>query len=119
MTGKTINTNEFWRDKLTWRSTATGMNENVIGTYAPYNKKKDIIAHMKQNIVSYSDGRKYSDNNSKNDYFTDIVNDCMKKVYLGLRGYVFTDSQLKEVMMIKPDINITYSDRDVRYYCWK
>ena len=108
----------FWRNPVTWRSTNTGMNQNAISTYNPYSSKKDIIKHIRKNIIPYTDKRKYVKQN-KNDYFADIVNDCMKDIWKCKRGFVFTYEQLKEVMRILPSVNVEWSEYSDGYYCWK
>jgi hypothetical protein len=111
----------FWRNTITWRTTNTGMNQNVIHTYAPHKRKKDIIVHMRENIIPYTDKRKYlnPEEKKKHDYFVEVVNDCMKDIWKGNSGFVFKDSQLKEVMMILPSVNVEWSEYSGGYYCWK
>ena len=112
--------NRVWRNKLTWRNTGKGMNQNVIGTYAPYNSKEEIVKYMRANLTPYTDGRKYLDRKSKYaDYFRDVVNECMGYIMCKERGYVFTESQLREVMMMLPDVRVKYSDNEGCYWCWK
>jgi hypothetical protein len=114
-----LNNDNFWRNELTWRSTNTGMNTNVIGEYVHKEDRQDIINYMRSIIESYKDGRYYLDNENKKDYFVDVVNDCLKNVYKNFRGFVFSDLQLKEVMKIVPSVNVKYSSKDECYYCWK
>lgn len=110
----------FWRDPITWRTTNTGMNENVISTYAPYTNKEYIIQHMRENIVPYTGKCKYLKNNKKKrDYYVEVVNECMKDIWKGYRGFVFSDSQLKEVMRILPSVNVEWSEYCGGYYCWR
>lgn len=110
----------FWRSNITWRSTNTGMNENVLCTYNFYNSKKDIIKHIRENIIPYTDGRRCIPKNERkyNPYFTDVVNDCMKEVWKGKCGFVCNTDQLKEVMRIKCDINVECGELG-EFYCWK
>jgi nicotinamide riboside kinase len=94
------------------------MNENVIGLYVHKDDRRDIITYLRENVVSYNDGRRFLESKEKRDYFVDVVNDCLKNIYWGKDGYVFSESQLKEVMMIKPDVKVRWSCRNECYYCW-
>jgi len=111
----------FWISDLLWRTTNTGISQNVISTYAPYKSKKSIIAHMRENITPYSDGRKYIPRKERkyNPYFTDIINDCMKDVWKGDKGFVFNENQLKEVMKIFPSVDVEWSKYSGGYYYCK
>jgi hypothetical protein len=109
----------FWRNPLTWRTTNTGMNENVISTYVRKQNMKDVIASIKDGIVTYNDGRKFLETKYKTDYFISVVNDCLRDIYAGRSGYVFTESQLKEVLKIKPNIQTTFSKEHGCYRCRK
>lgn len=115
----TTNLSHFWLNPIKWRTTGTGMNQYVIDSYAPYIDKEEIILHIRENIVPYTDGRKLLKPEGKSDYFVDVVNECMKSVWRNDRGFVFTESQLLQVMMIKPDVNVRYSKNDGCYWCWK
>ena len=112
----------FWRNPITWRSTNTGLNENVISTYAPHTSKQDIIRHMRLNIDPYTDGRKFLNESSfsrHKDYFADVVNECMDSIWSKERGFVFNEAQLREVMKILPTVNVRWNDNDGCYWCWK
>jgi hypothetical protein len=116
---KQINNKRFWRDKLTWRSTNTGMNENVIGTYVHNNDRRGIITYIMDTTIPYTDGRRFLESHEKKDYFVDVVNECLKNIYHGKEGHVFSDAQLKEIIMIKPDVNIRWSHESECYFCNK
>lgn len=114
-----INTDNFWRNKVTWRTTGKGMNKYVIKQFAPYVSKDKAINYMRQNIIPYHDRRKYIlDDNDCNKYFRDVVNDCLHKVWHKERGFIFTEDQLREVMRIIPDVDVKYDENYARYYCW-
>ena len=110
----------FWRNNITWRSTNTGMNENVIKKYSS-NNKQEIILHMRETVTYYEKRMKYLSRKKKqySDYFIDIVNDCMEMVWHNSRGYVFTDEQLKEVIKLCSDVKIKWDEDNCCYYCWK
>ena len=116
-----VTNKDFWRNKITWRSTVTGMNSNVIDAYAPSKNKKNIIRHIKANTIPYEDGRRYIPRSERkyNVYFTNLVNECMEYVWDGKRGFVYSEDQLREVIKIAKDINVEYSEKDMCYYCWK
>lgn len=113
--------NNFWRSNITWRSTNTGMNENVLRTYNLNNSQKEIIAHIRLSAIPYEDGRKRIPKRERkfNPYFTDVVNDCMKEIWKGKRGFVCSTDQLKEVMRILPSVNVVGDKFGTYYYCWK
>jgi len=120
-TSHTLPLPNFWRDNIKWRSTNTGMNENVISTYAPHISKETIVSHMRKYITPYTDKRKYlnEDEKNKHKYFIDIVNECMMSILTGGCGYVFTDSQLKEVMKIVPRVRSIHDNGNGCWKCWK
>ena len=120
-TTKTTTFSHFWRNNITWRSTNTGMNENVLRTYNHNNSQQEIIAHIRLGAIPYTDGRKRIPREERkyNPYFTDVVNDCMKEIWKGKRGFVCSTDQLKEVMRILPSVNVEGSEFGTYYYCWK
>lgn len=91
--------NNFWRSKLTWRSTNTGMNENVIGKLTPFKGKREFYTYAVDyhRCLSHEERQKIKS-------FVDTVNGCISDVYSEGKGYVFTEEQLcavKSVLRVK------------------
>ena len=42
--------------------------------------------------------------------FRDVVNDALREVYNGAKGYVFTIEQLTEIVKFVPDVNVVKSN---------
>lgn len=110
----------FWRNKVTWRTTSKGMNKYVIRKLNPYADKDKAIQYMRGTILSNKDIRRYIDENDNtyNKHFKNIVNDCLNYIWHGEQGYVFTDEQLYAVMDIIPDVKVSYSKEYDCYRCW-
>lgn len=118
---KTTTPPRFWRDDIKWRSTSTGINQNVINTYNFNYSKQEIIEHIRLNAVPYTDGRSRLPKLERkyNPYFTDVVNDCMKEIWKGGCGFVCNTDQLREVIKILPSVNVNCDKFSKYYYCWK
>lgn len=102
----------FWRDELTWRSTNTGMNQNVIGNKVPYAGKREYLdQHIDSRIYHTSIER------LKRKSFVETVNGCLSDIYSCGRGYVFTDDQLSEVKRILPRVRSGWSNENCCYSC--
>ena len=102
----------FWRDELTWRTTNTGINQNVIGNKVPYTGKREYLdQHIDSRIYRTSTERL----NRKS--FIENVNGCLSDIYSCGRGYVFTDAQLTEVKRILPRIKSSWNNENCCYSC--
>ncbi|MDF2950579.1 MAG: hypothetical protein K0S18_162 [Anaerocolumna sp.] len=110
-------TNNFWRTNLKWRTTLTGMNQNVTREYNHSIAHTRIIKDIRTTITPYIGKRYYIPEGKYNEYFTAIVNDCLDTIRHGERGFVYSTGQLREVMMVIPDVNVRYDKEDDCYYC--
>lgn len=109
----------FWRDDIVHRTTSTGLNFSASKQFTNRKLYKDIIEYILKHQEPHTDGRKYMPNDQtlRNDYFTTIVNDCLRLMYKGEVGYLHTTDQVKELLRIRPTANIIYVDDSSCWYC--
>ncbi|MBU5332082.1 hypothetical protein KQI61_07710 [Anaerocolumna aminovalerica] len=114
------NRNSFWRNDILWRTTSTGLNSNVISQFAPTKDYNQIVKYIKRNEKPYTDGRKYlpTNKNERHTYFINLVNDALKDIWHGNKGYCYSTDQLKEIIKIIPQVKARYDEDDGCWYCW-
>ena len=106
----------MWRNKITWRTTNTGMNPNVISTCDPHYDKREIIKYIRSTAIPYKTTDNLFKGKEEYNYFTTIIGDCLHEIYSGRKGYVFSDVQLRKVMKILPSVKVKW-DKDYECYC--
>lgn len=103
---------EFWRDTTTWRTTGTGMNQNVISKRIPYKGKREYLDQFIDNKLYFTTSER-----KKRKIFIETVNDCLGDIYSCGRGFVFTDEQLLEVKRMLPKARCSWNNDICCYSC--
>jgi hypothetical protein len=104
----------FWRSNLTWRTTNTGMNPNVISKDAPYKGKREYLDQYIDKKIYCTDAAR-----QKRKSLIETVIGCLGDIYSEGRGYVFTDAQLDEVKKIFPRVWVSWNDNFCCYSCYR
>lgn len=102
----------FWRSNKTWRTTNTGMNENVIRKKAPYTGKREYLDTHIDKII-YCTVKERNDRKT----FIETVNGCIGDIYSFGVGYVFTDAQLTGVKSVLPKVRTSRNISNCCYSC--
>lgn len=99
---KSIQTSGFFRTPDSIRSINTGINTFALSEQkdSPINVAQ--LEEIKKTAIPYPDNRKFfiPYTLSIHEYSMEIINDCLKNLYNGKTGYVFTKTQLIEVLRI-------------------
>ena len=89
--------------------------KNIIQIHIPEVVKNifyDItLPKLKRSTTPYPTNQKYLKKSRKYALgFRDVVNDALREVYNGAKGYVFTIEQLTEIVKFVPDVNVVKSN---------
>lgn len=101
----------FWRNNITWRTTNTGINKNVLRTLTPIHNRKLYQPTYQCEYLTLKEKKKLKQ-------FENVVNDCLHSIYNGELGYVFTKDQLNEVIKILPSVQVKRDVISCCYCCW-
>lgn len=111
--------NYFWLPKNCYNTCVSGANANTIEEYHsdPHIRSSqeyfyDItLPKLKRSTTPYPANQKYLRKSRKYALgFRDVVNDALREVYNGAKGYVFTIEQLTEIVKFVPDVNVVKSN---------
>lgn len=111
--------NYFWLPKNCYNTCVSGANANTIEEYHsdPHTRSSqeyfyDItLPKLKRSTTPYPTNQKYLKKSRKYALgFRDVVNDALREVYNGAKGYVFTIEQLTEIVKFVPDVNVVKSN---------
>lgn len=111
--------NYFWLPKNYYNTCVSGANANTIGKYNsnPHVENSQeyfydvTLPKIRNAITPYPSSQKYLKKSRQYPLgFRDVVNDALKEIYKGSKGYVFTIEQLTEVMKFVPNVNIVRSN---------
>lgn len=90
--------NYFWLPKNCYNTCVSGANANT-------------MPKLKRSTTPYPANQKYLRKSRKYALgFRDVVNDALREVYNGTKGYVFTIEQLTEIVKFVPDVNVVKSN---------
>lgn len=110
-TSKIYDSFNFWRDSNnTYRTTNTGMNQYIL---------HHIKSMKHRRFYHYSDIDslcRYDKKIARN--FEDTINECLRRIYQGEYGYVFSKEQSKAVKLIIQNVRIKRSCNDGCFICW-
>lgn len=113
----------FWLPPQYCNSCISGANAHTIERrntascdyYSQEYFEKVTLSLLRKNNIPYPADMKYLKKSKEFcEGFRDIVNDALRAIYGGTKGYVFTIEQLKEVMRFVPDVHVVRSD-DIYY----
>lgn len=114
----------FWLPPQYYNDCISGANANTIKKrgnsvatdyYSQEYFEKVTLPSLRQNITPYPSSKKYLEKSSKYCLgFRDVVNDALRAIYKGMKGYVFTIEQLTEVIKFVPDVKVVLDD-DIYY----
>lgn len=116
----------FWLPPQYYNTSVSGANMNTIKYVGKNNSdhynheyfEKVTLHRLLEENIPYSSSKKLLPKSKSYSLgFRDIVNDALRQIRKGRKGYVFTIDQLREVLRFIPDVKVSYDD-DI-YFLWE